>query len=90
MAKTTVDLVNLLKQISHTDPTTKEVHCAKITIHADGSYLLSDGGNNDVLNSDNIPMDCMGSDIHSLCYMDVTQIENTADDYCRTENLEPL
>lgn len=63
MAKSTVDLIRLLQYFSTEDSQ------AKITIWADGSYLLSDGENGDILNSDtHVEFPSPLKDIHGLLY----------------------
>lgn len=74
MAKTTVDIVNILKYFSMVN---EDGTCALafITIYADGSYLLSDYGNCDVLSSEDLSIDHIATDIHGLAYMSVTEID---------------
>lgn len=65
MAKSTVDLVQLLRAIDRLD--NKDGQCY-VTIYSDGSYLLCDGDGNDLVNSEKIPYKDTMSDIHGLAY----------------------
>ena len=75
MAKTTVDLILLLKALN--DPNNKDM--ASITVWSNGSFILNDSGGNTVLDSDKIEEGYTCSDVHGLLYMTVPQITKLID-----------
>lgn len=63
MAKTTVDLVQMLRAIHEHD---QMENMPSITIWADGSYIIKDGGNADIIDSDHIEASHPLADIHGI------------------------